>query len=211
MMGIIGKSPLYIWGSGERKNLYTYHNKVYFFMFYFTWKKHLYFYLKEIFVFIRAPPSVLHFKKYEMEDRKVSEKVKIRIKDFYNNVIGEQEYTYVSKEVYETLANSFRKEAHAEHMRDLRHRSAEGYIEGDTEDLILNYENTLEEEVILKMDLERLQIALQSLTEIQRERLQLYFFERLSTREIAERQGINQNAVWKSIQMAIKNLRNFFV
>lgn len=140
----------------------------------------------------------------------MSEKIKIRIKDFYNNAIGESEYTYVSKEVYETLVNSFRREAHAEFMRDVRHRSSEGYVEGETEDLILNYKNTLEEDVILKMDLEQLQIALQSLTEIQRERLQLYFFQGLSTREIAERQGINQNAVWKSIQMAIRNLKKFF-
>lgn len=140
----------------------------------------------------------------------MSEGIKIKIKDFYNNAIGESEYTYVSKEVYETLANSFRREAHAEFMRDIRHRSSEGYVEGDTENLILNYKNTLEEDVILKMDLEQLQIALQSLTEIQRERLQLYFFQGLSTREIAERQGINQNAVWKSIQMAIRNLKKFF-
>lgn len=68
-------------------------------MFYFTWKMHLYFCLKEISIFIIAPPSVLHFKKYEMEDRKVSERIKIRIKEFYNNAIGGSDYTYVSKDV----------------------------------------------------------------------------------------------------------------
>lgn len=210
MMGIIWESPLYIWESGKRKNLYTYHNKVHFFMFYFTWEKHLYFYLKEISTFIRAPPSVLHFKKYEMEDRKVSEKIKIRIKDFYNNAIGESEYAYVSKDVYEILVNSFRKEAHAQLMRDLRHRTVDGYVEGDTEGLMINQEESLEEQIILKMDLEILQVAMQSLTDIQKERLHLYFFEGLSTREIAEKQGTNQNAVWKSIQASIKKLKIFF-
>lgn len=63
MMGITGESLLYIWESGKRKNLYTYHNKVHFFMFYFTWEMHLCFCLKEISTFVRAPPSVLHFKK----------------------------------------------------------------------------------------------------------------------------------------------------
>ena len=179
-------------------------------MFYFTWEKHLYFYLKEISTFIRAPPSVLHFKKYEMEDRKVSEKIKIRIKDFYNNAIGESEYAYVSKDVYEILVNSFRKEAHAQLMRDLRHRTVDGYVEGDTEGLMINQEESLEEQIILKMDLEILQVAMQSLTDIQKERLHLYFFEGLSTREIAEKQGTNQNAVWKSIQASIKKLKIFF-
>lgn len=108
------------------------------------------------------------------------------------------------------LVNSFRRESHAEFMRDLRHRTAEGYIEGETENLLMDTEESLEEKVIRQMDLKILQTAMQSLTEIQKERLHLYFFEGLSTREIAERQGTNQNAVWKSIQAAIKKLKNFF-
>lgn len=140
----------------------------------------------------------------------MSEQIRIKVTDFYNNAVGEMEYAYVSKEVYEALANSFRREAHAELMRDLRHLSSGGYIEGDTEDLIAQQGNLLEEQVLLKMDLEMLQVAIQSLTDIQKERLHLYFFEGLSTREIAEKQGTNQNAVWKSIQAAIKKLKNFF-
>lgn len=145
-----------------------------------------------------------------MEGKKVSERIKIRIKDFYNNALGESEHVYVSKDVYEILANSFRKEAHAQLMRDLRHRIVDGYVEGDTEDLLMNQEESLEEQIILKMDLETLQVAMQSLTDIQKERLHLYFFEGFSTREIAEMQGTNQNAVWKSVQASIKKLKKFF-
>lgn len=126
--------------------------------------------------------------------------IQIRIKDFYKDSIEDMEYTYVTQEVYEMLVNSFRRESHAEFMRDLRHRTAEGYIEGETENLLMDTEESLEEKVIRQMDLKILQTAMQSLTEIQKERLHLYFFEGLSTREIAERQGTNQNAVWKSIQ-----------
>ena len=61
----------------------------------------------------------------------MSKKIRIRIKDFYKDAIGEIEYTYVSEEVYEALANTFRKEAHAEEMRDLRHVTKDGYVEGD--------------------------------------------------------------------------------
>lgn len=140
---------------------------------------------------------------YEMEDVFMSEWRKIKIQDFYRDAIVEEEYIYVSPEVYEILTNTFRKEAHAEQMRDLRNRIGTGYIEGDTEDLLLEQPELLEDIIIRQMEVETLQKAMQSLTEVQRERLHLYFFEGLSTREIARRQQTNQNAVWKSIQVSI--------
>ena len=93
----------------------------------------------------KSPPDVLHFKKnHEMEDIFMSEWRKIRIQDYYKEAVGEEEYTYVTPEVYEILANTFRKEAHAEQMRDLRNRTAEGYTEGDTEDLLMESPESLE-------------------------------------------------------------------
>ena len=64
--------------------------------------------------------------------------------------------------------------------------------------------------VIRQMELEILQKAMQSLTEVQKERLHLYFFEGMTIREIAEKQGVNRNAVWKSIQGILEQLRAFF-
>ena len=128
----------------------------------------------------------------------------------YKDAVGETEYAYVSKEVYEALADTFRKEAHAEQMRDLRHTTSDGYTEGETEDLMAVPEETLEDKVIRQMDMEILQKAMQTLTEVQKERLHLYFFEGMTTREIAEKQHTNQNAVWKTIQGAVKKLKIFF-
>lgn len=136
--------------------------------------------------------------------------LKIRVKDFYKDAIGEMEYTYVTEEVYEILANTFRKEAHAEFMRDLRHVTVTGYVEGNTEDIMMDSEKTLEEQVIGKMDLELLQIAMQSLTDIQKERLHLYFFKGLTTREIAEKYKVSQHVIWKSLQGAINKLKKFY-
>ena len=140
----------------------------------------------------------------------MSEQVKIRIRDFYENAMGNEECIYVSQAVYEELAGTFRRQAHAERMRDLRHMTAEGYTEGETEDLMAGRGETLEEQIIRRTEIETLQKAMQSLTEVQRERLHFYFYEGLSGREIAELQGINQNAVWKSIQYAIRKLKKFF-
>lgn len=140
----------------------------------------------------------------------MSEWIRIRIKDFYKDAIGETEYTYVSKEVYEAMTETFRKEAHAQEMRDLRHMTRDGYTEGETEDLAFDTGESLEDMIIRRMELETLQKAMQSLTDVQKKRLQKYFFEGMTIREIAEREGINRNAVWKSLQATIARLKEFF-
>lgn len=140
----------------------------------------------------------------------MSEWIRIRVKDFYTDAIGETEYTYVTKEVYEALTETFRKEAHAQEMRDLRHVTKEGYTEGETEDLAFDSGESLEDMVIRQMELETLQKAMQSLTEVQRERLHLYFFEGLTYRQIAEKKGIGEKNVRESIAGAIKKIKKFF-
>ena len=95
-------------------------------------------------------------------------------------------------------------------MQDIRHLALKGYVEGETEELVNENELSLEDEVIHQMDLEILQKAIQSLTQEQKERLYLYFFRGKSIREIARIQRINRNAVWKSIQRTLIQLRNFF-
>jgi RNA polymerase sigma factor (sigma-70 family) len=159
----------------------------------------------------KSPPDVLHFKKnHEMEDIFMSEWRKIRVQDYYREAVGDAEYTYVTPEVYEILANTFRREAHAEQMRDLRNRTAEGYTEGDTEDLLMESPESLEDMVIRQMEIETLQKAMQTLSEIQRERLHLYFFEGLTYRQIAEKKGIGEKNVRESVASALKKIKNFF-
>ena len=140
----------------------------------------------------------------------MSEWRKIRVQDYYREAVGDAEYTYVTPEVYEILANTFRKEAHAEQMRDLRNRTAEGYTEGDTEDLLMESPESLEDMVIRQMEIETLQKAMQTLSEIQRERLHLYFFEGLTYRQIAEKKGIGEKNVRESVASALKKIKNFF-
>ena len=141
----------------------------------------------------------------------MSKKIRIRIKDFYKDAIGEIEYTYVSEEVYEALVNTFRKEAHAEEMRDLRHVTKEGYVEGDTEDLLMETEESVEDYVIRQLEIKQLQKAMQQLTENQKERLQLYFFEGLTYRQIGEKLGISDKSVRESIDAALKKIKKIII
>lgn len=196
---------------GEKGEFDILHRRVHFCMLFLAWEMHPFSSVFSYKTNIRGPPDVLHFKKnHEMEDISMSEWIKIRLKDFYKDAVGETEYTYVTREVYDALADTFRKEAHAQEMKDLRHRTREGYAEGETEDLMAVPEETLEDAVIRQIELEILQKAMQSLTEVQKERLHLYFFEGMTVRTIAEKQGVNRNAVWKSIQGILEQLRRYF-
>lgn len=79
-----------------------------------------------------------------------------------------------------------------------------------TEDLIKETGISLEDMVIRQIEIEILQKAMQSLTEVQKERLHLYFFKGMTTREIADKLGVSQNVVWKSIRGSINTLKKFF-
>lgn len=140
----------------------------------------------------------------------MSEWIKIRVKDFYKDAVGGTEYTYVTREVYDALADTFQKEIHAQEMKDLRHTTKEGYTEGETEDLMALPEETLEDMVIRQIELEMLQKAMQSLTEVQTERLHLYFFEGLTYRQIGEKLGISDMSVRESIEASLKKIKKFF-
>lgn len=135
------------------------------------------------------------------------EKIKIKVQDFYKDAIGGEDDVEVSKEIYELLTKTFPREEHCEYMRDIRHRSINGYIEGDTEYLINSKGDSLEDIVLKRMQIERVRQAIQTLTVRQRERVYLYFFDGMTIRDIAEKQSVNRNAIWKSLQNALVKLR----
>ena len=73
-----------------------------------------------------------------------------------------------------------------------------------------NETESLEDMMIHQMELETLQKAVQSLTQIQRERLHLYFFEGLTFRQIAEKTGISDRSVRESVEASLKKIKKFF-
>lgn len=140
----------------------------------------------------------------------MSEWIRIRVKDFYKDAVGELEYTYVTREVYEALVDTFRKEAHAQEMRDIRHTTKDGYTEGETEDLVELTGESVEDTVIRQMEIETLQKAMQSLTPVQRERLHFYFFEGMTYRQIAAKEGVGEKNIRESINGAVKKIKKYF-
>ena len=140
----------------------------------------------------------------------MSEWIRIRVKDFYKDAVGELEYTYVTREVYEALADTFRKEAHAQEMRDIRHTTKDGYTEGETEDLV---ELTGEETGELCLPLENLadamalRAALELLKEDERQIVLLHASAGLKHREIAASLGMPLATVLSKYNRSIKKLK----
>ena len=116
----------------------------------------------------------------------------------------------MTREVYEALADTFRKEAHAQEMRDIRHTTKDGYTEGETEDLVELTGESVEDTVIRQMEIETPQKAMQSLTPVQRAAAFL-FFEGMTYRQIAAKEGVGEKNIRESINGAVKKIKNFLI
>lgn len=69
--------------------------------------------------------------------------------------------------------------------------------------------DTLEEEVLKNIEVELLYEAIETLEDIQKRRLVSFIFNEMTISEIARLEGVNRNTVSKSINAAIKNLKNY--
>lgn len=137
--------------------------------------------------------------------------IRIRIKDFYTDAVGEEEFTLVAPEVYEALAVEFKRAADAQRKRDERNRAPIYYEDGETDDLLMFRQESLEEQVLRKLEIHMLQKAMQELTETQRKRLQLYFFAGYTYAEIAKEQGVSEHSVRMSVESAIRHLKELLI
>ena len=74
---------------------------------------------------------------------------------------------------------------------------------------IFNVERGVEDIVINKIEKQKLHIAIDSLPLKQKNRIQKYFFENLTQKEIAKIENCSIRAIQYSIECALKNLKNF--
>jgi RNA polymerase sigma-70 factor (ECF subfamily) len=115
----------------------------------------------------------------------------------------------VTREVADCLTD-IKREAHRERMRDSRHLSNLTCEEYAIEDLMFERPQGFEEELIEQILIEELPDALSVLPESQRRRLISYFYEGLTYREIAAREGVVHTKIANSVQAGLKNLKKYF-
>jgi RNA polymerase sigma-70 factor (ECF subfamily) len=146
-----------------------------------------------------------NFQKKRTEELKMSSSEKQELIAIEYN--GEE--VMVSQEVADFL-DDCRRDAHRQYKQDLRNRSGMRCEEYLIEDLMAHKPTGFEDELIRRLDIERLPEALAALSEIQRRRVTAYYYEGLSYREIAVREGVNHTKIAKSIDAALKKLKSFY-
>ena len=131
----------------------------------------------------------------------------IRFKDIRNNLcelaITEDLYQVFNKFELEDISQMHKYDRHIEHSmiyeENLYKRSFEKQID-------------LESYVINKLTVEQIKIIIKnSLSEIQKMRLYLYFYENKTLQEIATMQGTTHQAISKCIKNSIKKIREIII
>lgn len=128
----------------------------------------------------------------------------IKFKDGSNKI----RVVEVNKVIYEAF-NSFELDdlsflneydRHIEHI-DLDENSI--YSKGGCQ--TLSTESIVEQ----KLQSEELYLAINKLSDVQKRRIKMYYFEDMNLREIAEKEGCSIMSVKESIESGIKKLKNF--
>ena len=126
-------------------------------------------------------------------------------------IVSVSKFELMAKEYNRYFANEVR-----EQRRQSRYHIDEGYYEDSEEDENGNCPNLdikdlplnpVQDEVEKRLDYEELHKAIELLNEVQKKRIQMYFFEGKSQQEIADIQGVRLYTVQKSIEAAKKFLK----
>ena len=125
-----------------------------------------------------------------------------------------EEYDWYSEndymEISDELAEFFDTERKREEAYDRKRRryKATNSLDADNgiEKAVLHKPKTPEEIFIENEDKEARYVAMMKLPEIQRRRYYMYFYQKLKMRVIAEREGVSEYAVSKTITKAKQNI-----
>ena len=130
---------------------------------------------------------------------------KLKMKEEYD-WYSENDYMEISDE----LAEFFDTERKREEAYDRKRRryKATNSLDADNgiEKAVLHKPKTPEEIFIENEDKEARYVAMMKLPEIQRRRYYMYFYQKLKMRVIAEREGVSEYAVSKTITKAKQNI-----
>ena len=123
---------------------------------------------------------------------------------------GKQICVEVSTAVKELLEQSDRQ-INSQRRQDRRYLSSEEYIDGLT-DTTTAYPHEDFADLVTRMDnLSLLYRAMETLSIVQKRRLSLYFFGGMTYRQIGEKEGVNHKSVARSVEQAIRRIKNEIV
>jgi RNA polymerase sigma factor (sigma-70 family) len=138
------------------------------------------------------------FKKMDIDDKYII--------SFTNN--NNEIELEISKELYSVFNNFELSDLSIMNEFD-RHIEHSKLNENTLNKRSFNVERGVEDIVINKIEKQKLHIAIDSLPLKQKNRIQKYFFENLTQKEIAKIENCSIRAIQYSIECALKNLKNF--
>ena len=138
------------------------------------------------------------FKKMDIDDKYII--------SFTNN--NNEIELEISKELYSVFNNFELSDLSIMNEFD-RHIEHSKLNENTLNKRIFNVERGVEDIVINKIEKQKLHISIDSLPLKQKNRIQKYFFENLTQKEIAKIENCSIRAIQYSIECALKNLKNF--
>ncbi|MCL1843398.1 MAG: hypothetical protein FWF79_06260 [Defluviitaleaceae bacterium] len=115
----------------------------------------------------------------------------------------------VTKEVADYLEEC-RRDMHRQSKKKKRNQDGTQCEEDYIEELMAIKPTGFEDELIWRLEQERLPGLIALLPEVQRRRLTAYYYEGLTYHEIGKRENVHHSAVIRSVDLALKNLKKYF-
>lgn len=125
---------------------------------------------------------------------------------FFEDVTGTPHCMEISKDLFDSL-DRFELEDISFMNEVDRHYEQSEQTEASLNKRALKKQDSVEEEVQQRMEIQALHDAISDLPEIQRRRLVLYYFGELTYEQIAEMDGCTKRAVKFSVDLAIEKLK----
>lgn len=113
--------------------------------------------------------------------------------------VNQQIYEMFDKFELKDLSELNEYDNHIEHSK---------LYEETLERRIVHKQELIEDVIIRKVTFEKLHVAIQQLSEIEKRRIKMYYFEDKTLEEIAKIENTSHQAISKSLQNSIKKLKN---
>ena len=106
--------------------------------------------------------------------------------------------------------DDFRREKQRQDKWDKRHMDSMDFLSAERKGLVISDQKDALDIVLHEELIEKLQDAFEVITQTQKKRIFMYFYDEMTFSEIAKREGVDYKAVWKSVDTGITNIKKYF-
>ena len=124
----------------------------------------------------------------------------------FNDSSNKERNIEINSEIYNAM-NNFELEDKSQMNRDERHKEQSDVCEITLWKRAVFVQESVEDQIIKKIEYEELMIAVNELPEIQKRRIRKYYFENKTQQQIADEEGVDIRAIQYTLNIALKKLK----